>query len=188
MPVEDVYSAVVQVASADYNLKSAIKDGYTVNFFAGGEYPLVLSAICREGGSGQTEVSLSITQGEGNPQIFRVGKTEDKEAARFWAELDKAIKLNETLKSSMAAPQNAVASTGIDTVAIVIMSAPEGAEVEVDGKVAGNTPSSISVKSGQHAVRVSHDGFKVWTCILITSAGGQISLDAHLDRDGTDLQ
>ena len=97
VPIEKVYAAVVQVASAEYNLKSAVKEGHTVSFFSGGQFSLVLSAICREAGTDKTSVSISIAQAVGNPQIFRVGKAKDKEALRFWTELDKAIQINQGL-------------------------------------------------------------------------------------------
>lgn len=45
VPVDRVYAAAVQVASAGYNLKSAVKEVYTVNFFTGGKFSMVVSAI-----------------------------------------------------------------------------------------------------------------------------------------------
>jgi hypothetical protein len=90
-PVDRVYAAAVQVASAGYNLKSAVKEAYTVNFFTGGIGSMVVSAICHDSGNGQTVVTLSIAPAEGNPQIFGLGGVKNKLAKRFWAQLESTL-------------------------------------------------------------------------------------------------
>jgi hypothetical protein len=184
-PIERVYAAVVQVASADYNLKAAVKEGHTVSFFSGGQFSLVLSAICREAGTDKTSVSISIAQAVGNPQIFGVGKTKDKEALRFWTELDKAIQINQGLKPDSNEPQGS--ATKNESAQVTVKSTPDGADITLDGKFAGSTPSTFQIKSGDHSIRVELSGFVPWEKALTITPGGQITLNANLQRNPIDV-
>ena len=179
-PIERVYAAVVQVASADYNLKSAVKEGYTVSFFSGGQFPLVLSAICREAGADKTSVSISIAQAIGNPQVFRVAKAKNKEALWFWAELDKAIQINQGLKADSGKSQGSDAKD--EAIQVTVKSTPDGADIMLDGKFVGSTPSTFQIEPGDHSVRVELDGFLPWEKSLTITPGGQITLNANLQR------
>jgi hypothetical protein len=99
VPVDRVYAAAVQVASAGYNFKSAVKEAYTVNFFTGGKFSMVVSAICHDTGNGQTVVTLSIVPAEGNPQIFGLGGEKNKLAKRFWAQLESTLSTNQMVEA-----------------------------------------------------------------------------------------
>jgi cytoskeletal protein RodZ len=62
-----------------------------------------------------------------------------------------------------------------------ISSTPAGADIEVDGKFWGNTPSSITLATGTHKVRVLKRGYRAWTR-TVTTAGGDVRLSAQLVR------
>src|ERR1700730_5630947 len=65
---------------------------------------------------------------------------------------------------------------GIRQATVHITSSPSGGEIYVDGKFVGNTPSDITIVSGEHIVKVTSGG-KEWSrSIQITS--GEISLHA----------
>ena len=65
------------------------------------------------------------------------------------------------------------------TAALDISSTPPGADIEVDGKFVGSTPSSITVAPGNHTVDVKKNGFSTWER-KITLSSGHISLSAEL--------
>ncbi|MGB9121217.1 MAG: PEGA domain-containing protein [Candidatus Angelobacter sp.] len=65
--------------------------------------------------------------------------------------------------------------------AISITSIPPGADLEVDGKFVGNTPSSVSLASGEHAIKVTKKGYKAWERNL-TASGGSVNLNAELEQ------
>ena len=159
LPIEDVYAAVVQVASVDYNLQSSVKEGYATNFYTGGQFSLVLNAICREAENNKTVVSLRIAQAVGNPQIFGVGKARDKEAERFWNELDKAVRINQSLKPDSNKPEHPQAPATDGPTQVNVKSTPDGADITLDGKFAGSTPSTFQIKPGDHTIRVELSGF-----------------------------
>ena len=185
-PIEKVYASVVQVASADYNMIAAINEGHAVSFFTGGQASLVLNAICREDGANRTAVSISVSQAVGNPQIFFVAKAKDKEVVRFWTELDKAIQINQAIKTDSGKHQPSENSAKDELAQLTVKSTPDGADIIMDGKFAGSTPSTFQIKSGDHSVRVELNGFVPWEKSLTITAGGQITLNANLQRKTTD--
>ncbi|MGP0018412.1 MAG: PEGA domain-containing protein [Candidatus Sulfotelmatobacter sp.] len=61
-------------------------------------------------------------------------------------------------------------------------STPAGAEITVDGKYVGSTPSALSLAVGTHAVEVSLPGFVQWKRELTVSAGSLLSVNAVLEK------
>lgn len=63
-----------------------------------------------------------------------------------------------------------------------IASTPAGADISVDGKFVGSTPSSITVEPGDHDVVVKKTGFGTWERkVSVTS--GHINLSAELTTE-----
>jgi hypothetical protein len=75
--------------------------------------------------------------------------------------------------------QNAVKDDGEATV--LVKSTPDGADILLDGKFAGSTPSTLRIKAGEHSIRVELKGFNAWEKSLTVSAGTQITLNANLN-------
>ena len=69
-----------------------------------------------------------------------------------------------------------------DFSSISVKSAPEGAEILVDGKFAGNTPSTLQLKSGEHTITVKKADFVLWERTLTLNAGDNITIDAALEK------
>lgn len=65
---------------------------------------------------------------------------------------------------------------------VVIKSAPDGADITVDGKYVGSTPSTMKLSPGDHTISVEKSGFKTWQRTMSVSAGGNISIDATLEK------
>jgi hypothetical protein len=63
-----------------------------------------------------------------------------------------------------------------------VSSTPGSADVEVDGKFVGNTPSSIALPAGDHTIRVTKKGYKAWERKLAVS-GGTANVNAELEED-----
>jgi hypothetical protein len=64
-----------------------------------------------------------------------------------------------------------------------ISSTPVGAEIEVDGSFSGDTPSAITVASGEHLIRISKSGYKAWERKMKATAGN-INIAAELEPQG----
>jgi PEGA domain len=59
---------------------------------------------------------------------------------------------------------------------------PPGAEITLDGKYVGSTPSAISVGAGAHTVVFSMPGFAPWTRELTVAAGSDLTVNAILQK------
>jgi hypothetical protein len=90
--------------------------------------------------------------------------------------------------SASAAPPIAQSQVALGHPAsLTITSEPASADIEVDGKFVGNTPSTFQVHSGPASVTVKKDGFKLWHRTMDFSEGSSISLRAELERETTNI-
>jgi hypothetical protein len=64
---------------------------------------------------------------------------------------------------------------------IEIKSTPDGADITVDDKFMGNTPSTLKLPAGDHKIKVEKSRFKVWEKTLTVSAGETLSINATLE-------
>ena len=65
---------------------------------------------------------------------------------------------------------------------IVIETRPSGVEVHIDGRLVGATPlTAADVPPGEHAVRLTRDGFREWTTTVEVAAGEQVRVAASLE-------
>jgi len=65
---------------------------------------------------------------------------------------------------------------------VSIKSDPAGAEITIDGKFVGTTPSSVQLQPGDHTIAIEKVGFKSWQKTMTIAAGGSVSLDATLNK------
>jgi hypothetical protein len=61
-------------------------------------------------------------------------------------------------------------------------STPAGAEITLDGKYAGNTPSEISLSPGTHAVELFMPGFALWKRDLTVFPGSDLTVSTILQK------
>ncbi len=65
---------------------------------------------------------------------------------------------------------------------VSIKSTPDGADINVDGKYIGSTPSTIQLRAGDHTISLDKSGFKAWQRTLTMSPGGTVTVDATLEK------
>jgi hypothetical protein len=64
-----------------------------------------------------------------------------------------------------------------------IKSTPDGAEITVDDKFMGSTPSSLRLAVGDHKIKLGKSGFKTWERTMTVSAGATATVDATLEKE-----
>jgi hypothetical protein len=69
-----------------------------------------------------------------------------------------------------------------DSSGVSIKSSPDGAEISIDGKFAGSTPSILQLKSGEHKISVKKAGYILWERTITLSVGSNITVDAALEK------
>ncbi len=70
----------------------------------------------------------------------------------------------------------------MDSSSVLIKSTPDGAEVTIDSKFVGSTPSTLQLKSGEHTISVKKAGYTLWKRTITISSGDKITLDASLEK------
>jgi PEGA domain len=65
---------------------------------------------------------------------------------------------------------------------VTIKSLPDGAEISIDGKFAGFTPSTLRLKFGEYRISIKQAGYVLWERTTTLSAGGNITVDATLEK------
>jgi hypothetical protein len=77
----------------------------------------------------------------------------------------------------------APASVVSENLATVVMkSTPDGADITVDGKYVGSTPSTMRLTAGDHTILIEKSGFKSWQRTMSVSPGGIATIDAALEK------
>lgn len=81
-----------------------------------------------------------------------------------------------------AVTQRATKDSPSDKVITQITSEPAGAEIYVDGKLVGSTPSKISLSAGEHSIRVLRPGFIDWERSVLIEIGSEPNFNAILEK------
>jgi hypothetical protein len=63
---------------------------------------------------------------------------------------------------------------------VMVKSTPPGADINVDGKFMGNTPSAIQLTPGEHEVSIEKEEMTPWQRTMTVTAGGSSTIDATL--------
>lgn len=61
-----------------------------------------------------------------------------------------------------------------------ITSQPAGAEIELDGQFAGQTPTSVGVQAGEHTLKLTKPGYTPWEH-KVTTTTGTVTIAAELE-------
>jgi hypothetical protein len=94
-------------------------------------------------------------------------------------------------KMAAAAPKSSAVGTSTisssannlpSTVKCSFSSTPAGADVTLDGRYVGSTPSVLGVATGNHVVVISMAGFAQWKRELAVSAGSELTVNAVLQK------
>jgi len=82
--------------------------------------------------------------------------------------------------TELGSPKTEVASTGLSSV--IVKSTPDGAEITVDDKFLGTTPSTVQLTSGEHKIVILKAGFRSWERTMTISPNGSVNLDVSLEK------
>jgi PEGA domain len=108
-----------------------------------------------------------------------------REVKQAYVLVSNADKAAVTLSSPESSPvANLANSSGMsrDTVKCNFTSTPAGAEITLDGKYVGNTPSGIAVGPGPHSVELTMPGFASWKRELTVTSGSDVNVNATLQK------
>jgi len=84
--------------------------------------------------------------------------------------------------ASTPTPTASVSAATSATSAVTIKSTPDGADITIDDKFVGTTPSTIQLVPGEHKIAVSKSGFKPWERTMTVNPNGSVNLNAELEK------
>jgi len=125
-------------------------------------------------------VEFRVSTGEGRLYIRHDGKKEygcQLEGTRKPDTLPGATVQTAAVSTGAAAPAAAPS-----TARLSIASVPDGADIEIDGSFAGNTPSDLEVPQGERSIVVKKSGYKAWERKMKVVAGSRIHLNAEMEK------
>jgi PEGA domain len=64
---------------------------------------------------------------------------------------------------------------------LTVKSTPEGADITIDGKFFGDTPTTARLRAGDYAIVIAKAGYKPWRRTVTLTEGGTVTLDADLE-------
>ena len=83
--------------------------------------------------------------------------------------------------SDKSSSDSSAACTSPTGACVNFISEPQGADIYVDGKFAGNTPSALNLAPGSHDIRIESEKRKPWTRSLEVTVGSKITVRAVLE-------
>lgn len=92
-------------------------------------------------------------------------------------------------ETTPAQPSSGAATTqsanGADPVlcTVEVKSNLDGAEITVDDKYMGSTPSTLKLTAGDHKIKLEKAGFKIWERTLTVSVGATATVNPTLDKE-----
>jgi hypothetical protein len=80
------------------------------------------------------------------------------------------------------APPSALAATDMEVApsSVKFGSTPDGAEIVIDGNLVGNTPSTLRLAPGHHAIEIRLAGYRTWSRIMVVDPESHPSVQATL--------
>jgi hypothetical protein len=81
-----------------------------------------------------------------------------------------------------ATTQPPTSNPDVELSTVVVKSTPDGADILVDGKYVGSTPSTVRLPPGDHAISVEKSGFRNWQRTMTASSGSIVTVDATLEK------
>ena len=95
---------------------------------------------------------------------------------------DAPLDAKKFMPQNQSVPPTASEQMSGDASSISVKSSPDGAEVTVNGKFVGTTPSTLQLKAGEHVISIKKAGYAIWERTITLSAGGNVNLDATLEK------
>lgn len=90
------------------------------------------------------------------------------------------VALQTTTPSEPEAASRVESAPAMQTATVIVKSTPPGADINVDGKWMGSTPSTIQLAPGEHDIVVSIEEMRPWQRTMTVTPGGSSTIDATL--------
>jgi PEGA domain-containing protein len=95
----------------------------------------------------------------------------------------KKFQPQDTAKTEAATSSTPVAASAENIPSTIeLKSTPDGAEISIDGKYVGNTPTTLHLTVGDHVIKFEKSGFKPWERTLTITQGESTTIPVALEK------
>ncbi len=180
-PANTVFAAALRsIQVQKHELKAKDEKAYTADFHVGVTawswgYNMRLTVTPLDNDRSRVVVGVLKSGGK----VFSWGSG-SKEVRKILGGIDAELasaKLNPQTPKTAAAQQVVTSECSV-----TLKSEPSGADVELDGKFVGQTPSKIRVQPGEHKLVVKRDGYVTWERTISALADSDVSITAELRK------
>lgn len=181
-PANQVYAAALKsIQVQKHEVQSKNESIYTVDFHVGitaWSWGYNMRLIVTPASENHSKVTIGVLRSDGKVFSWGSGK---KEVRKILAGIDAELA---SLKGgpeqqTAAAPRAQESSVCI----LEVSSDPTGADVELDGKFVGTTPTTLRLKPGEYTVTVRKAGFALWARKLAAIPDNELKITAELKKD-----
>jgi hypothetical protein len=134
---------------------------------------------------GRTPASLrDLPRGAHRVRLVREGyETEERRVVINASHPAQALTVALARTPQAESPTRARGATPAPAGSLSVDSRPPGANVFIDGKLAGATPLVVpQIGAGEHAVRLEHDGYQPWSSSVRIVSGERNRVTASLEK------
>jgi hypothetical protein len=85
--------------------------------------------------------------------------------------------------STNGAPPGTAAPAQQSPSSVSVESTPSGADITLDGKYVGSTPSKLAILPGEHTILIQEQGYAPWQKAITITSGEQINVNASLEKN-----
>jgi len=101
--------------------------------------------------------------------------------AKFASSAAEIVSAPESPSTPVATQPGPGAETAVSAI-ILVKSTPDGADILVEGKHMGSTPSTLKLSAGEYKIRLEKTGFKPWEQTVTLNSGASPTIDATLEK------
>jgi hypothetical protein len=178
-PPKLVYPAALQsIQMQKHEVQANDEKTHTVDFHVGTtawswgyNMRLVITPIAGD----RSKVTVGVLRSGGKVFSWGSGK---KEVSKIFAGIDAEIA---ELRAHLQAASDT--SDVRNEAILLIESDPSGADIELDGKFVGNTPTTLRLKPGDYTVLVKKDGFQPWSRKVGALPANELRITAELKKE-----
>jgi len=175
-PPSLVYPAALQsIQIQKHEVQAKNEKAYTVDFHVGitaWSWGYNMRLVITPMAGDRSKVTVGVLRSGGKVFSWGSGK---KEVRKILAGIDAEVATSKANTQTVSADQNGAS--------LLIESDPPGADVELDGKFVGNTPTTLHVKPGDYIVVVKKEGFQPWSRKVAALSANELRIAAELKKE-----
>ncbi len=191
----DVFQAALRTARERHVVTYVDEKNLMLTFETGTSplsYGFIANASIEQQPDGTSKLIINVQHknaGKSASYSFNAG---DRMADKFFEQVGEELARQSTQKAAskpetpyVQAPPDAQPTSLAEpaqTGKVTIVSAPESADVSVDGSFVGNSPATLSLTAGKHTISVAATGFKPWSRELTVVPASEVKLNATLEK------